>query len=165
MTELSNTRLTSSGHTAQNPIYRCLHWSWKAPMGSGQLSIHIFTWARISKDKTMRPHMVRTLFQGKSSRTFQGRSRTLHWNFKDVALYKITSNWAKHLCLADTSAHAKMNKSLKTCANIALHLCASGHWEQKTRVFTHFVSISRIYTVYLKKTLLVSFIYLKTNKH
>ena len=23
-------------------IYRCLHWSWKAPMGSGQLSIHFF---------------------------------------------------------------------------------------------------------------------------
>ena len=23
-------------------IYRCLHWSWKAPMGSGQLSIHTY---------------------------------------------------------------------------------------------------------------------------
>ena len=58
-----------------------------------------------------------------------------------------------------SSRHKCTCKNERELENIALHLLLNGHarvtrghWEQKTRVLTHFVSISRIYTMYLKKS-------------
>ena len=66
--------------------------------------LFIFTVIPFEKD-----YRVCTLIQGKTSKTFQGLSRTLLSKFKDVSSYEFTSNQG-NVCVAHKHMH--MQKEL-----------------------------------------------------
>ena len=71
-------------------IYRCLHWSWKAPMGSGQLSIHtyihvslttcIFLAAIFGDQRRNETQVSKTVFSHLKAVQRQGQLFGLDWN-------------------------------------------------------------------------------------